>query len=268
MAEKWKEKALDHWALINRLAARRFGSASLAEEAALFVMDSLAADSWQRLQAHNGKGSFSSYLASISWRLLEDFSRTRFGRVRSPLWIQKLGGVWSLLFSLLCLERLSLSESVESAFCRYPAREKNSIEDDALTLLSRIPQCGKAQGLEQTLDESKGLDISNGYPEKLVEKEEQEHLFAALFGLMIGDAQCCNLPSTLSLLLEKGLDLQPQERLLLKLLYRDNVGVKRAANLLGLNRDQVNGRVRRLLGRLRKEFQDMGLEEELLEYLR
>ncbi|MCF8055009.1 MAG: hypothetical protein K9K37_00025 [Desulfocapsa sp.] len=127
MTEQWKQKVLSHWDLINRLAVRRFGTLPLAEEAALFVMDSLAADSWQRLQGHTGKGSFKSYLASLSWRLLEDFSRKRFGRVRPPLWIKKLGGIWPLLFSLLCLQRLSLPDAVESAFCRYPVWATASI---------------------------------------------------------------------------------------------------------------------------------------------
>ena len=268
MAEEWKQKALDHWDLINRLAVRRFGSAPLAEEAALFVMDSLAANSWQRLQTHDEKGSFTSYLASVSWRLLEDFSRKRFGRVRPPLWIKKLGGIWSLLFSLLCLERLSLADSVESASCRYPVREKNSIENDALTLLGRIPQCGKQQGLEQTFDESEQMDISSGYPEQLVEKDEQESLFAALFGRVVKGKEEGQVSPKFSAILANGLTLQPEERLLLKLLYQDDISVKRAGGLLGLNRDQVNGRLRRLLSRLRKELQDMGLEEELLEHLR
>jgi len=268
MAEQWKQKAMAHWNLINRLAARRFGNVSLAEEAALFVMDSLAADSWQRLQAHGGRGSFKSYLASISWRLLEDFSRKRFGRIRPPQWIQKLGGLWSLLFSLLCLERLSLADSVESARLRYPVREENSIEDDALTLLGRIPQCGKQQMLEQSLDESTEKDHLGKSPEQLMEKDDRENVFTALFGRLLGGEAGNVVPDTFSELLVTGLELQPEERLLLKLLYQDNIGVRRVGTMLGLNRDQVNGRVRRLLARLRQEFQAMGLEEELLEYLR
>ncbi len=268
MGESWKEKALAHWDLINRLAVRRFGTAPLAEEAALFVMDSLAADSWKRLQAYGGGGSFKSYLASLSWRLLEDFSRKRFGRVRPPLWVKKLGGIWSVLFSLLCLERLSVSDAVESASCRYPASEKEDLEDAALSLLGRIPQCGKHQGLEFSLEETEATGDPKGYPEQLLEKDEQAYLFASLFRQMVGDTHGVQVPEKFSLLLENGITLRPEERLLLKLLYRDNVGVARSATLLGLTRDQVNGRVRRLLARLRTDFQNMGLEEELLELLR
>ncbi|HIQ37532.1 MAG TPA: hypothetical protein EYH36_06000 [Desulfocapsa sulfexigens] len=268
LAEVLKEKALAHWDLINRLAVRRFGTAPLAEEAALYVMDSLASDSWKRLQAHSGKGSFKSYLASLSWRLLEDFSRKRFGRVRPPLWIKKLGGIWSLLFALLCLERLSVSDAVESAACRYPASEKDGIEDAALSLLGRIPECGKQQGLEFSLDEREEAGDLNAYPEQLLEKDEQSYLFATIFGQMMGGVYDAQRPEKFARLLNDGITLTPEERLLLKLLYQDNVGVARAGKLLDLNRDQVNGRVRRLLARLRKDFQRMGLEEELLEILR
>jgi DNA-directed RNA polymerase specialized sigma24 family protein len=268
MAEVLKEKALAHWDLINRLSVRRFGTIPIAEEAALFVMDSLAENSWRRLQAHSGRGSFKSYIASLSWRLLEDFSRKRFGRVRAPLWIKKLGGIWSVLFSLLCLERLSLADAVESASCRYPASEKDTIEDAALSLLGRIPDCGKQQALELSLDEREEAGDAQEYPEQLFEKDEQACLFAALFGEVTGKSNDARLPEKFSKILQDGVTLTPEERLLLKLLYQDNVGVARAAILLGLNRDQVNGRARRLLARLRKVFQKAGLEEKLLELLR
>lgn len=271
MAKEWKKKTLAHWDLINRLAVRRFGSAALAEEAALFVMDSLAENSWQRVQSYGGRGTFQSFIASLSWRLLEDFSRKRFGRVRPPLWVKKLGGIWTLLFSFLCLERLRFPEAVESVASRCPAQEKPLIEEAALTLLGRIPQCGSQQGLEVSFEEtdSRGPDQEGvSRPDRLLEKDEQQHLFAVLFGQLIGTDQEAALPKKFASLLEEGIELDPEERLLLKLLYQDNVGVTRAGTLLGLNRDQVNGRLRRLLARLRQDFQNRGLGEELLELLR
>jgi len=268
MAEQWKKKTLAHWDLINRLAVRRFGAAALAEEAALFVIDSLAADSWKRVKSYTGKGSYKSFLASISWRLLEDFSRRRFGRVRPPLWIRKLGGIWSLLFFLLCLQRFSVSDAVESISCHNSALAQENIEEAAFTLLGRIPQCGKQQGLELPFEEGDGEGKSGSHPEQLLEKEEQKNLFAVLFGQVTGVDADFQVPERFASLLKEGLELAPEERLLLKLIYQDNVGVTRAGVLLALNRDQVNGRLRRLLARLRKDFQRMGLDEELLELLR
>ncbi len=268
MAEQWKKKTLAHWDLINRLAGRRFGTTALAEEAALFVIDSLAADSWRRVKSYTGKGNFKSFLASVSWRLLEDFSRRRFGRVRPPLWIRKLGGIWSLLFSLLCLQRFSVSDAVESISCNNSGHTQESIEETAFTLLGRIPQCGKQQGLELPFEESDGEGKNDNHPEQLFEKEELENLFAALFGQVTGVETDPQVPERFAFLLKEGLELAPEERLLLKLIYQDNVGVRRAGELLGLNRDQINGRLRRLLARLRKDFQHIGLNEELLDLLR
>ncbi|MEN8190477.1 MAG: hypothetical protein ABFS19_11560, partial [Thermodesulfobacteriota bacterium] len=68
----WKNKSLAHWEMINRMAVRRFGGSACAEEAALFVVDGLAANDWRRVRNHDGRASFKGYLASLTWRLLEE----------------------------------------------------------------------------------------------------------------------------------------------------------------------------------------------------
>ena len=59
----WKKKTVEQWEHINRAAVRRFGDSSLAEEAALAVMDGLEANDWQRLRVYSGKASFSSFVS-------------------------------------------------------------------------------------------------------------------------------------------------------------------------------------------------------------
>ena len=63
------------------------------------------------------------------------------------------------------------------------------------------------------------------------------------------------------------LELSAEERLLLQLCYQDNLSVTRAGELLGLNRHQVHGRLRRLLARLRQALEQAGLAAELRELL-
>ena len=60
-----------------------------------------------------------------------------------------------------------------------------------------------------------------------------------------------------------NIELAPRERLLLQLCFRDGVAVTEAGRMLGWNRFQVHGRLRRLLERLRRELARVGLEEEL-----
>ena len=108
----WQQRVLEHWELINRLAGRRFPGSALAEEAALFVLNRLAADDWRRLRAFTGESTLATYIAALSFRLLEDFARARFGRSTPPLWVRRLGGIWLTLFRLLCLERFTPDEAV------------------------------------------------------------------------------------------------------------------------------------------------------------
>jgi DNA-directed RNA polymerase specialized sigma24 family protein len=64
------------------------------------------------------------------------------------------------------------------------------------------------------------------------------------------------------------IQLSPEEKLLLKLCYHDTLSVTRAGAMLGLNRHQAHGRMRRLLARLRADFQSSGLSRDILELLR
>jgi len=58
--------------------------------------------------------------------------------------------------------------------------------------------------------------------------------------------------------------LKAEERLLLKMWYQDGLNITVAGRLLGYNRNQVHGRMRRLLRRLRCEFEKIGIDKELL----
>ena len=74
-------------------------------------------------------------------------------------------------------------------------------------------------------------------------------------------------PRLVQRLADRHLNLEAKERLLLKLCYRDGVGVAEAGRMLGMNRHQVHGRLRRLLSRLRQQVAEEGIEEELRLFL-
>lgn len=261
----WKEKTLQHWERINNMASYRFGESSCAEEAALFVMDGLEANNWQRVQSFIGNGSFSSYIMALTSRLLEDFARKRFGRTRPPLWVKTLGGIWEKLFTALCLERLSTMDAIEVVSQRQFAAKKSEIEKAAYELLGRIPDCGKETGAEVVYaDESPPKDSHDrGIECNKAEEDEKRQMFSEIFQLI------CNKPDAkipeifqkkMSLLKIK---LKPKEKLLLKLCFQDGLTVSQAANLLGLTRFQAHGKMRRLLAKLRIELERVGLAEEI-----
>ncbi len=261
----WKEKTMAHWGLINQLATRRFTKQSYAEEAALFVIEALEKDNWKRLQTFKEKSSFRTFLASLTHRLLEDFSRKKFGRNRPPLWIRNLGGFWLLLYRLLCLERKSLTEAVQAIVNRTQLVQR-VIEDAAQRIKEEITNCGSHQAQEVSFDEAYHISReTEKLPHEIMEKRETELFFSALFETCIESSN--KMGQSASKILFEGITLQPEERLLLKLCYQDGINVTQAGKLIGLNRHQVHGRLRRLLARLRSDFEKIGIDPELRQLL-
>lgn len=265
----WQQQALAHWDMINRMAGRRFQQASLAEEAALFVMDGLAQNDWRRLQAFTGRSTLATYLGALTLRLLEDFARTRFGRVKAPLWIRRLGGIWMTLFRLLCLERFSPDEAV-AIVSGHQAETARTAEEAAYRILGEIPSCGDHQGEEREFFEETmppAVEEECSVQERQVQQQERQQLFTTLGRMLFDDTQEGVDPQLLERVAGIGIRLEPRERLLLQLCFRDGVAVAEAGRMLGWNRHQVHGRLRRLLERLRQDFAEAGLDEELRQLL-
>jgi len=261
----WKEKTLSHWETINRMAVRRFGEGVLAEEAALAVIDDLKADDWHRLRAYNQKAAFATFIRALAARLLEDFARRRFGRVRPPLWVKTLGGIWPKLFIALCLERLPVGDAVEVVLQRQSSTGKKEIDEAAYQLLARIPDCGKQQGLEVPFEEENPLDgtVGQSVSGSPVEERQRKAVFEAIFQLILGEQEFEVSESLLQKLNLLEISLSAEEKLLLKLCYQDGLTVLQAGRMLGLNRFQVHGKKRRLMARLKEQFVRTGLIEEL-----
>jgi RNA polymerase sigma factor (sigma-70 family) len=260
----WKVKALAQWNSINSMAARRFGEGPLAEEAALAVMDGLKTDDWRRIRSYKGKASFTTFVRSLTARLLEDFARQRFGRVRPPLWVKTFGGIWEKLFRALCLERLNVVEAVEIVVQRQVNSKLSEVEDAAYHLLARIPDCGKSQGLEVSYEDEKLQAQSEELIQSRSAEEKQvKELFYAIFQLLLGEKESEVPDSLLEKYKELTISLSPEEKLLLKLCYQDGMGVTQAGKMLGMSRFQIHGRMRRFMARLKAEFERVGLDQEL-----
>lgn len=274
----WKKHITANWELINRLAVRRFGKGATAEEAALFVLDQLLADDCSRLRQYGGSADLAAFIAAVSYRLLEDFARKRFGRKRAPLWIRNLGSFWLKLYRLLCLERLDIAASVAAMEqqSRY-SREVNpgvDTEEAAWIIRQQVVDCGAHQALEVELDQAKnttayqhGQSAGPVPPRARLERQQREEMFYMLFAVLTEVSEEV-VEAQMNRLCSLKIRLRPEEKLLLKLCYQDGMNVTQAGKLLGLNRHQAHGRLRRLLHRLRDDFSRAGLAEEILGQLR
>lgn len=260
----WQQQATAHWPLINRLAGRRFSQETLAEEAALFVMDKLAEEDWRRLRAFTGRSTLGTYIGALTLRLLEDFARQRFGRLKPPAWVRRLGGIWETLFRLLCMERIAPDAAVAQLTERQSCATAIA-EQAAYQMLGEIPSCGSHRGEQVELAEDLPLDAEEGLsqPEEQLETTEREQCLSVLGRILFAEEESTIDAPRLERLLAARIKLESRERLLLKLCFRDGLAVAEAGRMLGWNQNQAHGRLRRLLERLRQDFAEAGLEEEL-----
>jgi DNA-directed RNA polymerase specialized sigma24 family protein len=260
----FKKWAVEHWELVDRMAQRRFVNESLSQEAALFVMERLEKDEWKLLRGYRGSARLKTYFCSVVYNLLEDFARTKFGRVRPPLWLKKLGGIWLLLYRLMCLERFSFSDASHLAADRYQHLSQDQVELVAERILGEIPNCGKTQYQEVSLDDQlHGAESTHGSTQVIVEEKERELIMKGLHDQFFGADPDPSRSKALLKLLGCDVDLKADERLLLTLHHVEGLSVAAAGKKLGLNRFQAHGKLRRLYDRLRKAFASAGCSEEL-----
>ncbi len=273
---EYKQALIDHWPLINSIAGRRFADDTLAEEAALYVLNRLEEDDYRRLRAFSGRAKFSTYISSICIRLLEDFSREKYGRLRPPAWITDLGGIWLFLFQLLCMQRLGIVDAVETVMSKASGnRSFKEVEDAAWKILERIIHCGSHQGREVSMDDGHGDGLSidesirtkDSTPEQQLLEQERRNFFEMLFNTDM-ERQSAGASGRAVWLRNISLHLSGEERLLLKLRFQDDLSVTRAGEMLGLTTNQVHGKLRRLLTRLRNDFDRAGISDKLRQLLR
>lgn len=259
-----KQWVVEHWELVDRLARRRFVHESLSEEAGLYVVKKLEQDDWRQLRNFRGSASLRTYFSSVVYNLLEDFAREKFGRVRPPLWLRRLGGIWLLLYKLMCLERYDYSEATNLAADRYQHLDQDQIDRAADRILGEIPNCGKIQYSEVALDEQLSSGVSvQASSQEIAEQREREQIMKGLHDHFFGPDPDLKKSKPLLKLLDCPVELQADERLLLTLCHVDGLSVSAAGKKLGLNRFQVHGKLRRLYGRLRRAFELAGCSEEL-----
>ncbi len=255
-----KKMTMANWQLVNRLAAQRFQQQETAEEAALYVLEMLSDDNWKRLQGFSGKSKFTTYFTTVVYRLLEDYSRQRFGRISTPQWIKQLGSFWVTLYRLLCLERFPFSEAIHIAETKLSALSCATIEKMAEEILGRVVNCGESH-IEQ---HDHHTEIPTEKTPFAVHSQAEEDLIQQVLShIFFGEAITQQQEEALQRIFTVKVKLRPNEQLLLKLCYRDGLSQVEAGKLVGLNRFQINGRIRRTLAKIKNAFVESGLADEL-----
>lgn len=277
--KNWKERVFSHWDHLDALAHQRFKDANLASEALLFTMEQLERDDWKRVRAFQGRAQFKTFLTSLASRLFVDFSRKKFGRIRPPSWLKKMGPMWESLFKLLCLERQNVHDAIESLSQSVPeGRDAELIQHAAFTILEKITDCGKSTGQEQAVEPEilEQAAVANIYcTVDAAETNQKLAVLKDLYTCIIEEtpsweaqnSQHYRAMEKIRTHLAEKVQLGAEQRLLLKMIYQDGLKVSAAGRMLGLSADQAHWQQKKLLADLQAAIEQTGIVQGIKDLL-
>jgi hypothetical protein len=252
-------------------ARRRYGNTPDAEAAYNHAFEAVSLDDWARLRdGYRGSGSAEGFLAITFLNLIEEYSVRKYGRPRAPAWIQRLGGVWSRVYELLCLRRAA-PEAIVDQLCARPGHDAALVRRAIVEVRGRVTGCGERVG-EHNVDEEIEPEPSSATPASALERSEMAHLLAVLGGLFARpDGPAGPSPGEPDpprgreriAALETGVQLATQERLLLRLIYEENCTIPEAARSLSLNERTARRMHERLMAQLREALSRHGFDTAL-----
>lgn len=280
----WQNFVFDssaHW--IDRLTAiarRRFGNGSIADEAFNFAFDRISANDWDLLTKFAGRSQPGTFLITVFTNELEDFGRRKFGRPRPPVWLERLGDLWLRIFKMLCLERQE-PETIVDRLCAGQTRDPNDIRHIVKTVRGKIPDCGKRTGevLTDAVPDFGADDYAVSAPEDLITQADLAMLFNVLASLLSGDVDARQKPTSASTTalanaafsnlsqLRESLVLSPEECLILRQIYQDNLSISAVARNLQLPDHQVRRNAQRAVARLHDALNSAGLTADVIRAL-
>jgi hypothetical protein len=269
----WREQVFQHWELIENSSQTRFHNDATAIEASQYVIDKLEADDWRRVRQYNGRARFSSFISIIISRLLEDFSRKKFGRIRPPRWLEALGRQYLRTFQALCQARLSIHEAIEQ-LCRdmkSPVCEEN-VEEAAAVILARLPHCGQYVGEPiptdmESLNETfyKIHAWQHLSPESYLCAVERAAILEAVCGPLLATKTTGQIKWNASTLthIRSRLNFSAEDYLFLQTIYVQGLNVSAAGRLLDMDANRSHSKHKSLLKKIHRAFEQTGLEAEI-----
>lgn len=231
----------EHFALIRQRLERIGRSSGLpaqdAEELQSWAMNRLIENDYRILGSWEGRSSFSTYLNVVLSNLLRDYRIHIWGKWRPTAAARREGPEAILLEQLWHRDRLPLAEAVD----RMVSEHKVALSRDEIErLAARLPQ--KTE--RRWVGEEELLKVAvDGRVEERVEDDERARLAARVRAELVPRLR--TLPA--------------EERLLLKLCYRDGLTVAAVSSILGRPQKELYSMRDRCLRRLRQALESLGL---------
>lgn len=264
------------------LAQHRFRNRdTLAIEAFNFALDRISMDEWSKMKSYTGLSNPGTFLIAVFNNLLEDFSRARFGRIRPPLWLVRLGDFWTHIFQLLCKERLA-PETIVDWMSAHGKNKPDAVRNAIRLIRSKIPNCGmftEELSVPEISESENAIEDISDTPESLLIQEDLATLLEVLSKLLGGSAKISlkgpnrkTLEFTTAVfrrrhVIQHTVQISDEDRLILRLIYQKGWKVPSTAQALGLPEHQVRSRLKRTEKSLRAVLQEEGFTADVIRTL-
>ncbi len=264
---------------LQKRADKRFGETAFAEEAYTFAFEKLLDPDWQssRAQQFGRKRNCSpqGFLFSCYNRLLEDYHRKKFGRPRPPAWLKRMGPLWVQIHKLLCIERLTPDAILSRLQAEFTKALEIIVEEAIVTIRSKVTNCGADSGeVPHDFSQSESSDHwtgSNKTPtiEEKISGQTLQGILSALCTVLSrstgGGLQNIEIPSSvINEAAAFSLDLDSEEKLLLRMVYQDGLNVVQAARRLDQKEHTVRRRLKKAVASLRSQLERCGVNNDML----
>lgn len=220
-----------------------------------------------------------AYVKTAYKNLLRDLYRHHFGRPRVPRWVERLGPIWQRIYELFCFDKIPAGEIAHRLENEGHLHDSQDIPDEIVQrATSRIRAenaCPKPRVQPISIDaglsgeESEPLEIADDVsPESVLSESEIGALMRVIFDHEESNEQSqeelSNQVQAKWSHLRQILELDDDERILLKLIYLENMTMSAAAGVFGDAPDNVRRRIGRICARIRGAFESEGLSFEAL----
>jgi RNA polymerase sigma factor (sigma-70 family) len=234
---------LAHRALIDKTVAwvcgRQRLSAADAEDFAGTLHQHLIENDYAVLRKFEGRSSLQTYLCVVVTHLFQDWRNKRWGKWRPSAEARRQGPVAVHLERFLVRDGLSFDEAFETLRTTFRITESRSALE---AIAQRFPARTSRQFVsERTLDEYAAPDSRADAPLRDLEAADAARRASGL-------------------LRQAFMAMPPQDRLILKMRFDDDISTADIARALNLDPKPLYRRIDRLLAWLRAALEDAGID--------
>jgi RNA polymerase sigma factor (sigma-70 family) len=238
---------------------------------------------YRRLRDRDCATLSEAYVRTAFKNALRDVYRRHFGRPRPPAWVQRLGPIWERLFELFCLQRLPVeaitetllhsASSTEVAGTPSPRTPLPLWVETAVQRLREAQACPEDEVQTVSIDhggedEERSIDLPGAqHAETALGEAEIGGLIFTLLGWGGGRPTATADKLTRRVMerwheLSERLEINDDERLMLRLVYQEDLPVTEVARLLGHEAHHVRRSIKRVLARIREVLVANGIRFE------